>query len=129
MKSLDQAIHDKLWLLSASFVGNDNVFEYRPMAETAYPFIDFQDFQTNFGGTKNGLTATASATINVWDTEDKRKNVSDICNDLIRQLLTMREFFGYPVAIKMNGTNFTITKDTTVKPYIWRGLINLEFLV
>ena len=47
MKSLDQAIHDKLWLLSAGFVGNDNVFEYRPMTETAYPFIDFQDFQTN----------------------------------------------------------------------------------
>ena len=129
MKSLDQAIHDKLWMVSAGFVGNDNVFEHRPMTETAYPFIDFQDFQTNFDGTKNGLTATASATINVWDTEDNRKNVSDICNDLIRQLLTMREFYGYPVALKFGGTNFTITKDTTVKPYIWRGLINLEFLV
>ena len=129
MKSLDQAIHDKLWSVSAGFVGNKNVFEHRPMTETAYPFIDFQDFQTNFDGTKNGLTATASATINVWDTKYNRKNVSDICNDLIRQLLTTREFFGYPVALKMNGTNFTITKDTTVKPYIWRGLINLEFLV
>lgn len=129
MKSLEQAIHDKLWLLSAGFVGNKNVFEYRPMTETAYPFIDFQDFQTNFDGTKNGLTATASATINVWDTEDNRKNVSDICNDLIRQLLTMREFYGYPVSLKMSDTNFRIIKDTTVKPYIWRGLINLEFLV
>ena len=129
MKSLDQAIHDKLWLLSAGFVGNSNVFEYRPMTETAYPFIDFQDFQTNFGNTKNGLTATASVTINVWDKEENRKNISAICNDLIQQLVTMREFFGYPVALKMNGTNFTITKDTTVKPYIWRGLINLEFLV
>ena len=129
MKSLDQAIHDKLWSVSAGFVGNDNVFEYRPMTETAYPFIDFQDFQTNFDGTKNGLTATASATINIWDTEDSRKNVSNICNDLIQQLVTIRDFYGYPVALKMNGTNFTITKDTTVKPYIWRGLINLEFIV
>ena len=129
MKSLEQAIHDKLWLLSANFVGNNNVFEYRPMTETAYPFIDFQDFQTNFGSTKNGLTATASVTINVWDKKNNRKNVSNICNDLIQQLLTTREFFGYQVALKMNGTNFTITKDTTVKPYIWRGLINLEFLV
>ena len=129
MKSLDQAIHDKLWSASAGFVGNNNVFEYRPMTEMAYPFIDFQDFQTNFGSTKNGLTATASATINVWDTKYNRKNVSDICNDLIRQLLTTREFYGYPVAIKMSGTSFRIIKDTTVKPYIWRGLINLEFLV
>ena len=129
MKSLEQAIHDELWLLSAKFVGEKNVFGYRPMTETAYPFIDLQDFQTNFGSTKNGLTATASVIMNVWDTEDNRKNVSDICNDLIRQLLTTRGFFGYPVALKMNGTNFTITKDTTVKPYIWRGLINLEFLV
>ena len=129
MKSLDQAIHDKLWSVSAEFVGNNNVFEYRPMTETAYPFIDFQGFQTNFDGTKNGLTATASATINVWDKEENRKNVSDICNDLIRQLVTMREFYGYPVALKMNGTNFRIIKDTTVKPYIWRGLINLEFIV
>ena len=129
MKSLDQAIHDKLWSASAGFVGNNNVFDHRPMTETAYPFIDFQDFQTNFGSTKNGMTATASATINVWDTEDNRKNVSNICNDLIRQLLTIREFYGYPVAIKMSGTSFRIIKDTTVKPYIWRGLINLEFLV
>ena len=129
MKSLDQAIHDKLWLLSANFVGKDNVFEYRPMTETAYPFIDFQDFQTNFGSTKNGLTATASVTINVWDTEDNRKNVSEICNDLIQQLLTIRDFFGYPVSLKISDTNFTITKDTTVKPYVWRGLINLEFIV
>lgn len=129
MKSLDQAIHDKLWQISAGFVGIKNVFGHRPMTETAYPFIDFQDFQTNFGSTKNGMTATASATINVWDTKNNRKNVSDICNDLIRQLLTTREFYGYPVAIKMSGTSFRIIKDTTVKPYIWRGLINLEFLV
>ena len=129
MKSLDQAIHDKLWLLSANFVGKDNVFEYRPMTETAYPFIDFQDFQTNFGSTKNGLTATASVTINIWDTEYNRKKVSEICNDFIRQLVTMRDFYGYPVTLKFSDTNFTITKDTTVKPYIWRGLINLEFLV
>ena len=129
MKSLDQAIHDKLWLLSAGFVGNDNVFEYRPMTETAYPFIDFQDFKTNFDGTKNGLTATASVTINIWDTEYNRKKVSEICNDLIQQLLTIRDFFGYPVTLKFSDTNFTITKDTTVKPYIWRGLINLEFIV
>ena len=129
MKSLDQAIHDKLWQLSAGFVGDKNVFEYRPMTKTAYPFIDFQDFQTNFGSTKNGLTATASATINIWDTEDNRKKVSEICNDFIRQLVTMRDFYGYPVTLKFSDTNFTITKDTTVKPYIWRGLINLEFLV
>lgn len=129
MKSLEQAIHDKLWLLSADFVGEDNVFGYRPMTETAYPFIDLQDFQTNFDGTKNGLTATVSVIMNVWDTEDNRNKVSEICNDLIQQLLTTREFFGYPVAIKMSGTSFRIIKDTTVKPYIWRGLINLEFLV
>ena len=129
MKSLDQAIHDKLWLLSANFVGKDNVFEYRPMTETSYPFIDFQDFQTNFDGTKNGLTATASVTINVWDTKYNRKKVSEICNDLIQQLVTMRDFYGYPVTLKFSDTNFTITKDTTVKPYIWRGLINLEFIV
>ena len=129
MKSLDQAIHDKLWLLSAGFVGDKNVFEYRPMTETAYPFIDFQDFQTNFDGTKNGLTATASVTINIWDTEYNRKKVSEICNDFIRQLVTMRDFYGYPVTLKFSDTNFTITKDTTVKPYVWRGLINLEFIV
>ena len=61
--------------------------------------------------------------------QNNRKKVSNICNNLIQQLVTTREFFGYPVALKMSGTNFTITKDTTVKPYIWRGLINLEFLV
>ncbi|GAB2022419.1 hypothetical protein RyT2_14930 [Pseudolactococcus yaeyamensis] len=128
-RSLDQAIHDKLWALAAEFVGANHVFEYRPMSDTAYPFIDFQDFQTNFDGTKNGLTATASATLNVWDTEDKRKSVSDICHEFVHQLSSMRDFYGYPVSLRMGGVRIQITKDITVKPYIWRGLINLEFLV
>lgn len=128
-KTLDQAIHDKLWQLSAELVGNENVYEYRPMEDVGYPFIDFQDFQTNFNGSKNGITATNTANINVWNTQDNRKQVSEACNDLIQQLLNISDMFGYQVKLNATNSSIQIIKDTTVKPFVWRGMVSLYFLI
>jgi hypothetical protein len=128
-KSLDSAIHDKLWLLSTELVGVGNVYDDRPMSEVAYPFIDFQTFQMGLNGTKNGTTASMSIVLNVWDTADNRKKVSEVASDLIQKLTAEREMFGYPVSLNVSASGMEVVKDTTVTPFIWRGLVRLEFII
>ena len=81
MKTAEQAIHDILWKTLSPMV-DGNIYEVRPMNEVGYPFVDFEDLQTNYSGTKSGAISKVSANLNIWDTEDNRKNVSDICGSI-----------------------------------------------
>lgn len=78
MKTAEQAIHDILWK-HVSHIVNENVYESRPMNEVGYPFADFEDSGTSFTGTKSGALSKVETSLNIWDTENNRKNVSDIC--------------------------------------------------
>ncbi|MBA4699230.1 MAG: hypothetical protein H2212_07310 [Ruminococcus sp.] len=125
-KTAEQAIHDKLWQIVSPLV-SDKVYESRPMTEVGYPFADFGDFQAAFTGTKNGATAQINADLNIWDTEDKRKNVSEIGESVFRQAMILKEAFGYPVMLRVSDSTIQVIQDRTVTPAIWRCIVHLEF--
>lgn len=125
-KTIEQAVHDELWRQASPMVSG-NVYESRPMKEVGYPFIDFDDSATNFRGTKNGLTARVSIRINIWDTEDSRKKVSSIGNNMLRKAISMKEAYGYPVTLRVNESDIQMMHDRTVKPALWRCIVNLVF--
>lgn len=125
-KTAEQAIHDKLWQIVSSLVGG-KVYESRPMNDVGYPFVDFGDFLASFGGTKNGTTALVSVDLNIWDTEDKRKTVSEIGESVFRQAMTLKEVFGYPVSLRVSDSYLQVIQDRTVTPPIWRCMVHLEF--
>ena len=60
MKTAEQAIHDILWKTLSPMV-DGNIYEVRPMNEVGYPFVDFEDLQTNYSGTKSGAISKVSA--------------------------------------------------------------------
>lgn len=126
IKTAEQAIHDKLWQIVSPLVSG-KVYESRPMTEVGYPFADFGDFQAAFTGTKNGATAQISADLNIWDTEDKRKNVSEIGESVFRQTMMLKEAFGYPVMLRVSDSTIQVVQDRTVTPPIWRCMVHLEF--
>jgi len=97
------------------------------MTEVNYPFADFADFQASFIGTKNGTTARISGEINIWDTEDNRKNVSGIGESLFVQAMQLRTAFNYPVSLSVSNSYYQVIQDTTVTPPVWRCLVHLEF--
>lgn len=125
-KTIEQAVHDELWRQASPMVSG-KVYESRPMKEVGYPFIDFDDSATNFRGTKNGLTARVSIRINIWDTEDSRKKVSAIGNNMLRQAISMKEAYGYPVTLRVNESGIQMMHDRTVKPALWRCIVDLVF--
>lgn len=125
-KTVEQAVHDELWKRASPMV-NGKIYEIRPMKEVGYPFIDFEDSDTTFMGTKNGLTARVATRINIWDTEDNRKKVSEIGSNLLRQAISMREAYGYPVTLSVNKSGIQMVHDRTVTPALWRCMVSLEF--
>lgn len=126
MKTAEQAIHDILWGAVSNLV-NGKVYESRPMKEVGYPFVDFEDFQTSYTGTKSGTLSRVSAVLNVWDTEDNRKNVSNISGSVFELASHLQEAYGHKVSLRVQDSSIRIIQDRTVTPSIWRGMVNLTF--
>ena len=126
MKTAEQAIHDILWKSLTNRL-SDKVYESRPMTDVGYPFADFEDFGTNYMGTKSGALPNVSVVINIWDTEDNRKNVSNLCGILFQEAMIMSEAYGFRVALKIDESSTQITQDRTVTPPVWRGMVTLVF--
>ena len=126
MKTAEQAIHDIFWKVLSPLVDN-NIHENRPMEDVGYPFVDFEDTQTSFKGTKSGALPKVLLNFNVWDTEDNRKNVSDICNATFSMAQSLRDAYGFKVSLRVQESEIQITQDRTVRPSLWRGRITLVF--
>lgn len=126
MKTAEQAIHDVLWGAISSLV-DGNVYESRPMKEVGYPFSDFEDFQTGYMGTKSGALPRVNANLNIWDTENNRKNVSDICGSIFELASYLQEAYGFKVSLRIQDSSVRIIQDKTVTPPLWRGMVNLLF--
>lgn len=126
MKTAEQAIHDILWKALSSLLPG-KVYESRPMTEVGYPFADFEDFGTGYTGTKSGALSQVSVSLNIWDTEDHRRNVSDLCGKVFYEVLAMSEAYGFKVSLRVEESGTRIVQDQTVTPPIWRGMVTLNF--
>lgn len=126
MKTAEQAIHDILWKKVSSMIGG-NVHDSRPMNDVGYPFADFEDSDMNFTGTKSGALSKVNIRLNIWDTEDKRKNVSDVCVLLLSAANALQDAYGYKVSLRINDSGIRVIQDRTVEPPLWRGMIDLVF--
>lgn len=126
-KTAEQAVHDALWQIAVSIVGGGNVYDNRPMTEVSYPFVDLEEFATDYGGTKNGTTATVTASLNIWDTEDQRKSVSNAGSAILVASLKLQAAFGYPVCLRVSQSGTRLVQDRSVAPPVWRCMVNLVF--
>ncbi len=126
MKTAEQAIHDAIWKTLSSTV-NGKVYESRPMKEVGYPFADFEESFTGYQGTKSVNLSKVSMSLNIWDTEDNRKNVSDICGVVFKLAENLQEAYGYKVSLCVGDSSIRIIQDRTVSPSLWRGMVNIIF--
>lgn len=126
MKMAEQALHDILWKILSPMV-NGNVYDSRPMNEVGYPFADFEDSYTSYTGTKSGNLSKVIVSLNIWDTEDNRKKVSDICGAVFEAAIGMQSAYGHKVSLQVADSSIRVIQDRTVRPTLWRGMINLSF--
>lgn len=126
MKTAEQAVHDVLWKILSPMV-DGKIYENRPMNEVGYPFVDFEELQTNFTGTKTAALPEVHVNLNIWDIEPNRKSVSDICGNLFASAMSMTEAYGFKVSLRISESSIRIIQDRTVSPPLWRGMANLVF--
>lgn len=126
MKTAEQAVHDELWKRLSELVAG-NVYESRPMNDVGYPFADFSDSDVTFTGTKNGYLSQVATNVNIWDMQEKRQNVSSVCNCLFLYASQLQEAYGYRVALRTGDSSIKIIEDRTVPPSVWRGIVTLVF--
>lgn len=124
-KSLEQALREALWDICITLADS---YEKRPMRSVPYPFIDFEDSQSIYTAVKHvDAIGTVTATINIWDVEDKRENVSSIASNIVARSRKLHDAYGYHVNLVLSESNIQIAKDTTVKPPLWRAIVTLQF--
>lgn len=97
-------------------------FDYLPPTNTKYPFIHLGEVTVIPIPTKNVWLGEATVTINVWGDGKDRKAITNIMDDLIKNLREVKHFKIMPKEIYTR-----VLKDTTTSNVLWHGILELKY--
>lgn len=123
MKTRDQSLFDSVYAIIAP---RYKVYDYKPLNQVAYPFVELESTQTLHETTKSHIRGSVVLILSVWGLQRNRKQVSDIAQWVMENT---KQFTaqGYSWHLDFSSSDVNIMDDTTTNTPLKRARLMLHF--
>src|SRR5699024_7110957 len=117
MKTRDQALFDSVYAIIAP---RYKVYDYKPMKEVGYPFVELESTQTLHDTTKSHIRGSVVLILSVWGLQKNRRQVSEIAEWIMEK---NKQFTakGYSWHLDFNSCEVYNMDDSTTNTKIKRA--------
>jgi len=123
MKSRDQALFDSVYAIIAP---RYKVYDYKPLNQVGYPFVELESTQTLHEATKSHIRGSVVLILSVWGLQRNRKQVSEIAQWIMENT---KQFTaqGYSWHLDFSSSDVNIMDDTTTNTPLKRARLMLHY--